>query len=181
MHTKINWPAGSPPVRNSCHIRVHRPLNLRPVIILLCIVLGAWIITITSSSEQCIFESNWWCSCGIGAIGHWRGSGCRARGSVDAVLINVPKLMVHGIVHGMVTLARIGCSGEVTTRDDWSVGSVRYHGVSPPIGNCAEAVIVIVCDRIAYLQWGRNWKCILCFRLIIHQAVNLLSFQFPVS
>ena len=74
-----------------------------------------------------------------------------AGGRVDAVLVDVPKLVVHGVAHGTVAGTRDVGAGEVAQLEDGLVGAVRDHGVRPPVGHRADVVIVVVGHGVPHL------------------------------
>lgn len=80
------------------------------------------------------------------------GSSSSTGGSVDAVLVDVPELVVHGVVDSTVAGAGRLDGGEVAGGENGAVGAVGDHGVGPPVGNSADAVVVVVRHRVADLR-----------------------------
>lgn len=132
-------PARSPPVGDSRGVGVHRPLHVGPVVVLLGVVLGAGVVAVGAAAEQGVLEPQP-PLCSVGA-----------RGGVDAVLVDIAELVVHGVADGAVALPRRLRRAEVAGGEDGSVGAVGDHRMSPPVGDGAETVVVVVRHRIAYL------------------------------
>lgn len=118
-------------------------LHVGPVIILLSIVLGAGVVARDPSPKKGVPEPQH----RQGPVGQLQAGGC-----VNAVLVDVPELVVHGVAQPVVAFVR-GLGGrEVAVLQDRLVGHVRDHRVAPPVRHCADVVIVVVCDCIAHLR-----------------------------
>lgn len=141
-------PAGSPSVGDPRGICVHCLLHVQPVIVLLGVGLRAGVIAEGSPSNEGVLEPE------QGGV----GPSSRAGWGVDAVLVNVAELMVHGVVHGTVAEAGYVDAAEVARLADGIVGAVGDHGVRPPVGDGADVVTVVVRDCIAYLRTGETFS-----------------------
>lgn len=140
-------PASSPLIRYTGGISMQSLLNVRHIVILLCIVLRARIITRKhpTTSYQSVLEPHW-----PQRISIIRNVG-QACGGVNAVGINVAKLIVGCVVNDVVALLRVIDQFEVAVFEDWFVGGVRDYGVRPPERHRSYVVVVVVCHCIPHL------------------------------
>lgn len=140
-------PASSPSVGNPRGVCMHRPLHVHPVVVLLGVGLCARVVAEGSPSNEGVLEPQ------HGSVGRRRSAGRR----VDAVLVDIAELVVHGVVHGAVAGARDVGAGEVARLENGLVGAVGDHGMCPPVRDRADVVVVIVSDGVAHLRTEEAW------------------------
>jgi hypothetical protein len=165
-------PAGSPSVGDPRGVGVHRPLHVHPVVVPLGVGLRAGVVAGgAAAADEGVLEPE------HGGVGPGRGG---ARRRVDAVLVDVPELVVHGVAHGAVAGARDAAAAEVAPPEDGLVGAVGDHGVRPPVGDRADVVVVVVGHRVAHLigvffleglrlDWSRPAGGLLVFGSSMHR------------
>lgn len=78
-----------------------------------------------------------------------------ARGSIDIILIDVAKLLVHGVGVERLALVRLLLLAEVTRAHQLLVRPVGYHCVAPPVRHRPHVIVVVVCHCIPYLQFSK--------------------------
>uniref|UniRef100_A0A2P2N650 Uncharacterized protein n=1 Tax=Rhizophora mucronata TaxID=61149 RepID=A0A2P2N650_RHIMU len=117
---------------------MHCLLNVWPIVVFLCIILSARVITRNPSLEQCVLEPD-------GTIWKLNTGWC-----VNAVLINVTKFMVRGIIHSFITFFRGFLFSEIAVIQNGPIGCIRNHGMRPPECNRSYTVIVAISDCISH-------------------------------
>lgn len=117
-------------------------LYIWSVIVYLSIIFSTGIISRSSSTQKSVLQPY---------------TSCRAiirltKGRVDAVRINVTKLIVQCIRHRFITLFRRFIRFKITRFHNPFICSIWYHRMCPPIWNCTNVVVVIVCYSISHLH-----------------------------
>lgn len=85
---------------------------------------------------------------GRGGAGAINGAGW----GINVILVNVAKLLVHGVVIEGLALVGLLLALEVARAHEPAVGLVGDHGVAPPVVHRAKVVVVIVGHRISHLH-----------------------------
>lgn len=140
--SEINQPASSPLIWNPRVICMHCLLYIRSIIILFSIFLDAWIIAWSSSTYKTVLEPcrsciTWWYVA-------WR--------CVNAVLIDLSKLMIPCIIDCIIAFFSVVLWWKCARILDRFVGCVWYNRMTPPIFNCPDIIILVICHCISNLH-----------------------------
>lgn len=120
-------------------------LNIWYIVVLLCMVLRARIVTRKhpTTSYQSVLEPQ-------RSVVRSRSQAC---GRVNAVGIDAAELVVGRVVNRVVALLREVIRFEVAVFEDGFVGGVRDYGVRPPERHRPYGVVVVVCHCIPHLYY----------------------------
>jgi len=151
---------------------MHCLLHFRSIIVFFCIFLSTWIITRDPSAQQSIFQP-------YSTV--WQ---LHTRWCINAVLINIPKFMVHCISHSIITLVRGSVFREIAIVKNCSISPIRYHWMRPPKCNSSYAIIVVIRDCISHLYkylitWNLvfSWTCSQLGPTIFFKFANIFHSQ----
>lgn len=76
-----------------------------------------------------------------------------ARGCIYVVLINVSKLLIHGIGIQWFTFVWFFLPSKITSVDELLICFIRDHGMAPPVCHCPKVIIIVVCDCVSHLYF----------------------------